>query len=208
MKQDFEQGEDRLTSLDGLARERLPERDLWAGIEARISPPQVMASRRSWLGAYALAASVSAAVLAGVLLREHSPVDPQASGIAAVTVVSLPAEPATGQTPYSNAESSSHLSARALRTLRSESRDNAPMLVAERAEASGLMKATYAAGKSHGAQGQRAILRTHLKLVAQAEREVRRALEHDPQSSSLQSLLLVAQEKRATLTNLLIHEPD
>lgn len=208
MKQDFEQGEDRLKSLDGLARERLPERDLWAGIEARISPPQVMASRRSWLGGYALAASVSAAVLAGVLLREHSPVDPQASGIAAVTVVALPAEPATGQTPYSNVESSPLISARALRTLRSESRDNAPMLVAERAEASGLMKATYAAGKSHGAQGQRAILRAHLKLVAQAEREVRRALEHDPQSSSLQSLLLVAQEKRATLTNLLIHEPD
>ena len=208
MKQQMQQDEGSIQALDGLARERQPGRDLWAGIETRISPPQRLATRRSWLGVYALAASVSAAVLAGVLLRGQPPAEPQAVSTPPTMVAALPAEPLTGLRPYSSSETSPRISARTLRTLRSESRDNAPSLVAERAEASGLMKATYAAGREHGASGQQAILRAHLKLVAQAEREVRRALAHDPQSASLQSLLTVAQEKRATLTNLLVHEPD
>lgn len=216
MKQGMEQGEGRLSSLDGLVRERLPQRDLWAGIEARISPPQVAASRRSWLGVYALAASISVAMLAGVLLREHSPVDPRASGMPLATEVAASESAAASSTfdnhPYSNRDgqpsATPTLSPRTLRMLRSESLDNAPALVAERAEASGLLKATYSTGSGHNPHSQQAILRANLKLVSQAEREVRRALRIDPESASLQGLLKVAEEKRAALTNLLVHEPD
>lgn len=216
MKQGMEQDEGRLASLDGLARERLPQRDLWAGIETRIGAPQRAAPRRSRLAVYALAASVSVAVLAGVLLREHSPVDPRASGM------SLPAELAAGEMaaasgsfdnhPYSNRDgqpsATAALSPRTLRMLRSESLDNAPALVAERAEASGLLKATYSTGSGRNSHSQQAILRANLKLVSQAEREVRRALRSEPESASLQGLLKVAEDKRAALTSLLVHEPD
>lgn len=214
MKHEVEQSEGRLPGLDALARERLPARDLWVGIEARISTPQAVASRPSQWRAYALAASVSVAVLAGVLLREQSPADPRASGMPELTVAALPAEPSTAQTPYSHVEgmarSSAALSARALRTLRSESLDNAPAMVAERADgSSGLLKATYsAAGIGRNSHSQQAILRANLKLVSQAEREVRRALRSDPESASLQGLLKVAEDKRAVLTSLLVHEPD
>ena len=213
MKHEVEQSEEgRFAGLDTLLRERLPARDLWAGIEARMNAQQAVQSRRSRLGLYALAASVSVAVLAGVLLHEHSPVDHRASGLPTMAVATLPADVSTGLTPYSNIEdverSSTAISARALRTLRSESLDNAPALVAERADGSGLMKATYSASTGRSAHSQQAILRANLKLVSQAEREVRRALRSDPESASLQRLLNVAQDKRAALTNLLVHEQD
>ncbi|MES2685043.1 MAG: hypothetical protein V4650_16100 [Pseudomonadota bacterium] len=200
--------------LDSLLRERQPGRDLWAGIEARITP--AVAVRRSTpVWPYALAASACLAVFVGVLLRQPSP---RPDDVALAQQSSSAFEVATAAEggsfnnhPYSNGDRPSPtaaLSPRTLRMLRSESLDNAPALVAERAEASGLMKATYAAGSGRNSHGQQAILRANLKLVAQAEREVRRALLSDPNSASLQSLLNVAQEKRAVLTSLLVHDPD
>lgn len=207
-----QQHEAPVPGLDALARERLPSRDLWTGIEARIQKP-VARRRASPVWPYGLAASLSVAVLAGALLREYSPLDPQASGLSPMaTVVAQSADSAPVKTPYSNrdgqARGSSLLSARTLRTLRSESLDDAPVLVAERAEANGFMKANYAAGGSQHPHSQQAILRANLRLVSQAEREVRRALRADPESASLKSLLAVAQQKRELITAMLVHESD
>ena len=193
--------------LDTLARDRLPTRDLWAGIEGRIQK-SVARRRTNSVWPYGLAASISLAVLTGVLLRAPQPVSNAA--LRAEQVISAASE--ARSTPYSNrdgqARGSSLLSARTLRTLRSESLDNAPVLVAERAEPDGFMKATYSAASGQYPHSQQAILRANLRLVTQAEREVRRALRADPESTSLKSLLTVAQQKRELLTAMLVHEPD
>lgn len=199
--------ENPVDALQDLARERQPARDLWIGIEARISRPQ---RRQPSVLPYAAAASVCLALLTGLLLY------PQAQQQSAVAPVQTAELAVTAQPnshaqylPYGNRYStaSTGLSPRTLRTLRSESRDNAPVLVAERADTGGLLKATFDGG-SRNVHGQQAILRANLRLVSQAEREVRRALKSDPDSASLQSLLAVAQEKRAQLNTLLIHEQE
>ncbi|MDO9451643.1 MAG: hypothetical protein Q7J29_02165 [Stagnimonas sp.] len=206
-----QQQETPVPGLEALARERQPSRDLWAGIEMRIAQPSRGRRREPAVWPYALAASVCLAVLAGVLLRGQPPAPREA---AALQTAQREPEPAVryDSHPYSNTSDESlaaaELSPRTLRMLRSESLDNAPALVAERAETSGLMKATYSAGSGRNARSQQAILRANLKLVSQAEREVRRALKTDPDSTSLQSLLVVAQEKRAVITALLVHEQD
>ncbi len=193
-----------------LPRERLPQRDLWSGIESRIAPT---ASRRRPVWPMALAASVCVTVLLGALLRMPSPSTPAPEVVGPVaanteeTVIASSTNAYTNR-PYSNRASDvpSGISARALRTLRSESLDNAPAMVAQRADASGLMKASYPRGlKAHS---QEAILRANLQLVSQAEREVRRALAQDPESETLQDLLAAAAEKRALLTAMLVHEQD
>lgn len=197
--------------LDTLARERQPSRDLWAGIEARIAQPARHRRREPAVWPYALAASVCLAVLTGVLLRGQPPAPRETSALQTAQRAPEPVMRYDNH-PYSNTSDESsaaaELSPRTLRMLRSESLDNASALVAERAEASGFMKATYSASSGRNARGQQAILRANLKLVSQAEREVRRALKTDPDSTSLQSLLVVAQEKRAVLTALLVHEQD
>lgn len=204
-----QQQEAPVPGLETLTRERQPDRDLWAGIEARIQRPVARRRGNSAWWPYGLAASLSVAVLAGVLLRDYSPLDPQAAMPPAAASLSTAMTPL--QTPYSNhdgqARGSALLSARTRRTLRSESLDDAPAMVAQRADAEGLMKATYSIG-SHAPHGQQAILRAHLRLVSQAEREVRRALRVDPESASLKRLLDVAQQKREQLTALLVHQQD
>lgn len=210
MKQDWQQDEGRLVSLDGLVRERLPARDLWAGIEARIQPVQASTQRQRPLWAYALAASLSAAVLTGALLRMPPDASPESPVMTAQAEPDAEPSPAPGsrvKAPYSNRDGEPRPPAtRSLHTLRSESLDNAPALVAERAGASGLMRASLARG-SRG-HSQEALLRANLKLVSQAEREVRRALKQDPESEALQSLLEAAQGQRAQLTAMLVHEQD
>lgn len=201
-----EQYEAPLPELENISRERLPERELWAGIDARIATltPRRRAPR---LWPYGLAAGLSAALLTGVLLRAPQP-GPTLEAVAAPVVT----ESAGRNTvPYSNqggnTGGSAGVSNYGKRTLRSESRDNAPAMVAERAEAAGLLKTTYSSS-SNGAHAQRAILRANLKLVLQAEREVRRALQRDPESENLQSLLTSAQEKRELLTTMLVHDGE
>lgn len=211
MKQHWQEGESKLAGLDGLARERLPERDLWAGIESRIQPARASTQRQRPLWAYALAASLSAAVLTGALLRmppdAPQPESPVMTAQAEPDAEPSPAPGSRVKAPYSNRDGEPRPpAARSLHTLRSESLDNAPPLVAERAGASGLMRASLARGsRSHS---QEALLRANLKLVSQAEREVRRALKQDPESEALQSLLEAAQGQRAQLTAMLLHEPD
>ncbi len=197
--------------LQALARERLPERDLWAGIESRIKPPAAAAQQGARRWPLALAASVCLALLTGVLLREQ-PLPP--ADTAPLETASRDAEAANGfvashgKRPYGNRDGQSQdvetRGPRSLRLLRSESLDNAPALVAQRAEASGLMKTTYTAG-GRNADGGEAILRANLKLVSQAERELRRALRVEPDSASLQRLLAVTQAERSALTTLLVH---
>lgn len=196
--------------LDTLQREREPSRDLWAGIERRIAAPQRRREPSLW--PYGLAASLVAALATGVLLR--LPETPVSAGTAVTGAA--PARPegwastvvAQRNKPYDHREGEALESStpRSLRLLRSESLDNAPALVAQRAESpdSGLMKTTYSAG-GHG--GQQAILRANLKLATQAEREVRRALKSDPDSQSLKRLLVSAQQQRELITTLLIHDP-
>lgn len=142
--------------LHALRRERQPDAALWAGIEARISPPRALHRRkrepRFW--SYGVAASVLAAVLTAVLLpsppslpQRAAPAPAPLALSAAVltqdaTVESQPRSHEDDQPPSAVA-----LSSRTLRLLRNEPSDHAPPVVAERVESSGLMKATYAAGK-------------------------------------------------------------
>ncbi len=206
-----QQQETPVPGLEALVRERPPSRDLWAGIEARITQPARRRHREPAVWPYALAASVCLAVLTGVLLRGQPPAPHEPSTVQSAQRELEPAARYESH-PYSNSSDESlaaaGLSPRTVRMLRSESLDNASALVAERAETSGFMKATYSASSGRNARGQQAILRANLKMVSQAEREVRRALKTDPDSTSLQSLLVVAQEKRAVLTALLVHEQD
>ncbi len=217
--QDAAAFETPVIGFDALPRERQPARDLWPQIEARIALTVRPQSAARW--PYALAAGLSAALLTGVLVRGE-PSAPQATAIAAATApaAARSAESAAAgretlpavALPYSNLAHRAQtltLSPRTLRLLRSESLDGAPALVAERAGAlgeTGLTKTTFAGGGN--GDGQRAILRANLKLVAQAEREVRRALLSDPESASLQRLLGVAEARRAQLTQLLVHAQD
>lgn len=210
MNAEFQKDPDAVPGIETLARERLPSRDLWAGIEARIQPVRAPQRRRALEGwTYALAASICAAVITGGLLRQPSgetaaveePVAERATGGPTI---------ASRGTPYSNRDGRSTArdasSTRSLRTLRAESLDNAPALVAQRAEGSGLMKAHLSRGSR--AHSQETILRANLKLVTQAEREVRRALREDPESETLQNLLDAAENQRAELTAMLVHEQD
>lgn len=192
-----------LPQLQTLARERLPEHDLWAGIDVRLRPRR--RAQATW--PYGLAASVSVAFIAVALLRAPQPA---AVATPVPALAALPAPPpaaGSAAAPYAEPQGKWQLSNRTLRTLRSESLGNAPTLVAERADGSGLLKATYSVG-GRVPHSQQTILRTNLRLVMQAEREVRRALKSDPDSASLKSLLATAEEKRAWLTSLLVHGQD
>ncbi len=205
-------------SLQTLARERLPSRELWPGIEQRIAQRQELsAARRRWLSAsaYGLAASVVAAVLAGLIWSAPQPITAWVATLpvpGAVTSEPEPAAVASTSTPYSNPEMQAHgsslLSTRVVRTLRSESLDNAPAMVAERADRSALLKASYAGSDSATARPQNATLRAKIRLVRQAEREVQRALRIDPESASLKSLLAAAQQKRERLVAKLAQGQD
>lgn len=193
--------------LEAVARERLPSRDLWVDIAPRLHAAVAVApSRQRQLLPYGLAASICLALLTGVLLR--SPVPSQVAEPAAVATATSDAPGnalAPYTQPYGNRSASRQEPARPLRSLRNESLDNAPVLTAERA-GSGLMKATYAAKGS--AHAQEALLRANLRLVKQAERELRRAIREEPESSSLQDLLLATEKQRAQLTAMLIHSGD
>jgi len=201
-------GEAPVPGLDQLVRERLPERDLWAGIEARLPPRR----RRTAPWTYALAASVCVATIAGLLLR--SPDAPEA--VAAVQVASLDngalSEQAGGAVwEPSNREPAERLP-RQVRTLRTESWDGLPddMGVPD----SGLVSVGYRPSSRFAARPvrtgghQRTLMRANLKLIAQAERELRRALREDPESESLRDLLSAAESQRDALQGLISAEHD
>ncbi|ROH91856.1 hypothetical protein ED208_05625 [Stagnimonas aquatica] len=194
--------------LEQLARERLPERDLWSGIEARLPPRR----RRQPLWAYGLAASLGVASLVGLILRSPSPV-PETT--AALNLASAPAAPAsTGsgavwQPPQGELVASLP---RQLRSLRTESWEGLPEAGDD--PASGLVNVDYRpsgrfAARSYKAGGHhRGLLRANLKMVSQAERELKRALRLDPESESLQDLLAAAEAQRRSLQGLYNSEHD
>lgn len=189
--------------LERLARERLPPHDLWAGIESRLKPRP----RRSAPWAYALAASLCVATVTGLLLR--SPDAPPASTEA------LPPQLASldaGTTPMSWAEPTGDRLPPKARQLRAESWEEFPDELAE--QDSGLVTVGYRASSRYAARPvraggpQRNLLRANLKLVTQAERELRRALREDPESQSLRDLLSAAEAKREALQGLISNEHD
>jgi hypothetical protein len=199
--------ESPIPGLDALPRERLPTQDLWAGIAARIEPARQAAPRRA-LWPDALAASVCSAVLVGALLRGTASVHEETAPAVTASVAAAPETDATHA--YSNhrqdANRTAAVSARTLRMLRSDSLDNLPAMVAQRADGNGLMKTRLSHGE--GQHAHEALLRANLKLVRQAEREVRRALREEPESEALQNLLASAEGQRAQLTALLLHGQD
>lgn len=71
--------------LRQLPHEIDPPRDLWSGIESRLSPPQA-ARRRPWLTGLALAASLTLAVALAWQLREPASVPAPAVAAAPETV--------------------------------------------------------------------------------------------------------------------------
>lgn len=204
------EGEAPVPGLDQLVRERLPERDLWAGIEARLPPRK----RRTAPWTYALAASICVATIAGLLLR--SPDAPDSA--AAVQVASLESGAGTVSDDSTGTvwdPANQHLAERLprpVRTLRAESWDGLPddMGVPD----SGLVSVGYRPSSRFAARPvrtgghQRTLMRANLKLIAQAERELRRALREDPESESLRDLLSAAEAQRDALQGLISTEHD
>ncbi len=191
----------RPPQLDALPKSLQPQRDLWPGIAQRL-PARAPARRRPWIP-MSLAASVLLTALLGFVLRNTSVnTAPPFSTLPAVST----AAPATD---WSDVEVRGvQISARSLRTLRGGWAQDLPSVEDE--EQSGLMKAAYrpGAGFAQNSRPQRSYLRAHLRLIEQAEREVRRALREQPASTGLQELLQTAQQKREHLQNLIDAQGD
>jgi hypothetical protein len=189
--------------LQELARERLPQRDLWPGIESRLAPRR----RRSTPWVYGLAASVCIATVAGLLLRR-----PEATPAAAepVLVASAAGETANGGGWSQPPETDTARLPKPMRTVRSESWDDLP----EAGGDEGLVSVGYrpyargAARPVRSGGHQRTLMRANLKLISQAERELRRALREDPESESLRDLLSAAQSQRQSLQGLISDDTD
>ena len=190
--------------LQELARERLPERDLWSGIETRLAPRR----RRSTPWVYGLAASVCIATVAGLLLRR-----PEAGSAPAepVLVASAADESANGGGWSQPPETDTGRLPKPMRTVRSESWDDLPtgsdgdqglVSVGYRPYARGAARPVRSGGH------QRTLVRANLKMIAQAERELRRALREDPESESLQDLLSAAESQRESLQGLISDDTD
>ena len=138
---------DRINTLERLPRRRTPERDLWPGIEARLTPRH-RASRYAWVQ-FALAASLVA-------------------GLAAVMALGL------------------------------RDASLAPVGAATTAGAANGAPALHA--RTFDTQ---AIVQANLSLVEQAERELKQALRQNPESTTLRSLLLSAEQRQRTLRAML-----
>ncbi|TAJ52638.1 MAG: hypothetical protein EPN60_06210 [Nevskiaceae bacterium] len=201
-----------VAGLEQLARERLPERDLWSGIEARLPPRR----RRSPVWAYGLAASLCVASLVGLILRSPTPV-PEVSPVAGLPAPNEDSAPAasTGngavwQPPRGELMASLP---RQMRSLRTETWEGLPGSYGLEPD-NGLVSVGYRANgrfaaRSYKAGGhQRGLLRANLKMVSQAERELKRALRLDPESESLQDLLAAAEAQRRSLQGLYDSEHD
>lgn len=138
------QDTDRINALERMPRHRKPERDLWPGIEARLTPRR-RASRYPW-AQFALAASLVAglATVMSLGLRDAA----LAPGGAAL---------ADGDGP----------------ALRAQTFDT------------------------------QAIVQANVSLIEQAERELKQALQQNPESTTLRSLLRSAEQRQRTLRAML-----
>lgn len=188
---------ERPVALDGVRLHRMPDRDLWPGIAERLSPRRRKRPvQERWLSV-ALAASLVLTVLVGVSLRPAAPVKVAADD------AGMPVSPAPmPATDWNDVESRGvQISQRSLRTLRGQWPETLP----DEESRQGLMKANYHPADAVGMQGRAGqnYLRAHLRLVEQAEREVRRALRQQPESAGLQELLATAEQQRERLSLLL-----
>lgn len=189
--------------LQELARERLPQRDLWSGIEPRLAPRR----RRSTPWVYGLAASVCIATVAGLLLRRPESPPEQAEPVLVAAAGGSANGGGWSQPPDAEADRMP----RPMRTVRSESWDDLP---AGADADQGLVSVGYrpyargAARPVRSGGHQRTLVRANLKMIAQAERELRRALREDPESESLRDLLSAAESQRESLQDLIRDDTD
>jgi hypothetical protein len=147
---DMNDGRDeRGRGLERLPRRRMPERDLWPGIESRLQPHRrsPTAALRAAVRHYPLAEMALAASLV--------------AGLAIMFTLGL--------------------------------RDSA-------LPATGL---DVAAEPRYLTDDSRAIVQANLSLVEQAERELRKAIRQDPESTTLRSLLQSAEQRQLTLRAML-----
>lgn len=144
--------DDRIEGLERIPMRRAPARDLWPGIEARITQPE---RRRGWLP-LALAASVVAGL----------------AGLLTVGVVTRGPGGARGDALQAHLD---------------------PAETEYLGGTRGLPLTT----------DSRAIVEANLGLMRAAEREVRQALEQDPDSPTLRSLLASTENRQRALRALL-----
>ncbi|EIT69804.1 MULTISPECIES: hypothetical protein [Hydrocarboniphaga] len=186
---------DRVPGLERLTMEREPSRDLWAGIEARLdarekgraepAPPQRPAfgtktlrpRRRSWLP-MAAAASFTAAIVSLMLVGKlpGSMADPDGAS----------------QPPVASAEPATTKFARSV----------APSAAAFDGGAQAV-PASWRSAPVELRKQNRGLIKANLKLVDNAEAQLRRAMAEDPQSAYLQRLLVTTQGQQQNLHHLL-----
>jgi hypothetical protein len=191
---------DRVPGLERLTMEREPSRDLWAGIEARLdarekgraepAPAQHPAfraqttrpRRRSWLP-MAAAASFTAAIVS-LMLVGKLPVN--------ISTAGSMADPDRASQPLvASAEPATTKFARS---------------VAASAAFDGEAQAVPVSWRSAPVElrkQNRGLIKANLKLVDNAEAQLRRAMAEDPQSAYLQRLLVTTQGQQQNLHHLL-----
>lgn len=191
---------DRVPGLERLTMEREPSRDLWAGIEARLdargegrtpalpAPHAVFAARtarprrRSWLP-MAAAASFTAAIVSLMLIGKL-PVNISSAGSMA--------DPDDASRPLvASAEPATAKLARV-----------APSGRAFEGEAQAV-PASWRSAPVELRKQNRGLIKANLKLVDNAEAQLRRAMAEDPQSAYLQRLLVTTQGQQQNLHHLL-----
>lgn len=162
-------------ALRGQRQDHAPPRDLWQGIEQRIQRRRDRRIRAPWISAAALAASLVLGL--SLMLR-------QAPGV-------LPAPDAAGTTAAGTASARAPL------------RPSPEVLAATLANGSSdrdgqgeLRRAAYRPMSSE----TRALMRANLKIVKNAETQLKRALADDPDDAAyLESLLDAAREQKGEL---------
>ena len=182
---------DRVPGLEGLSMEREPTRDLWAGIESRlqakappapqrtsaVTPRAARPRRRSWLPMTA-AASFAAAVATLTTLQLSK---------------NLLSEPgAQAQPMLAHAERA--VEAPAMRKFAHE-----PLPVVE----AQVVPASWQSAPATLRKQNRGLIKANLKLVSNAETQLRRAIAEDPQSDYLERLLLTTQDQQQNLHQML-----
>lgn len=191
---------DRVPGLERLTMEREPSRDLWAGIEARLdarkegrtqpAPVQQPAfgakatrpRRRSWLPMAAAASFMAAIVslmLIGKLPVNISTAGSMADPDGAAQPLIASAEPATAKLARSVAASTAF--------------DGEAQAV----------PASWRSAPVELRKQNRGLIKANLKLVDNAEAQLRRAMAEDPQSAYLQRLLVTTQGQQQNLHHLL-----
>ena len=163
-------------ALRGQRQDHAPTRDLWQGIEQRIQRRRDRRIRTPWMSAAALAASL---VLGLSLMLRQTPDVLPAPDVAGVTA----AGPASARAP-----------------LRPSPEVLAATLGSEQADHGGgpgeLRRAAYRPMSSE----TRALMRANLKIVKNAETQLKRALADDPDDAAyLESLLDAAREQKVEL---------